>query len=164
MRLYVMRHGDALRPMTGPRFLSDKGVKQAEAAGLFLRRVREVPDMIVHSTLARSKQTAEFVARMADVGDCCLKKFEHIEPEDSPEEFIEAIMPEFGPSCESILVVGHDPFVSSLASLLLVNTRAAVSFRFDTGALFCAESTRSGIIWTPRLFLTSGQLALLAEG
>ena len=57
-----MRHGDALKSGSDlNRPLSEKGVSEGEAAGEFLRFVGEFPDLILHSTLLRSKQTAERV-------------------------------------------------------------------------------------------------------
>ena len=57
-----MRHGNALAgDPDHVRELSDRGVREAKAAGEFLRSIDEVPDVILHSTLRRSRETAEYV-------------------------------------------------------------------------------------------------------
>ncbi|MDL2264694.1 histidine phosphatase family protein, partial [Synergistaceae bacterium OttesenSCG-928-I11] len=65
MKLCLMRHGDAVGGFDdAARPLSAQGLLEAENAGRFLARIREVPDVICHSPLLRSRQTAEVVARV----------------------------------------------------------------------------------------------------
>ncbi|MDR1510618.1 MAG: histidine phosphatase family protein [Synergistaceae bacterium] len=154
MRLYLMRHGDAIKPAAAfaQRPLSDKGEREADAAGAFLLVAREMPDTIFHSTQLRSRMTAERVmAGLAAAGDI-LKKREDLEEDSSPEEFISSVVSEFGKTDRKIMAVGHNPFVTRLASLLLLGFSSAIG-EFKTGALLAFDSIASGRAWEVRFYM-----------
>jgi phosphohistidine phosphatase SixA len=146
---------DSIRP------LSEKGAAEAEAAGLFLLRTGEVPNVIIHSTLLRSGLTAECVAASSGAGDV-LEQWRGLEPYDSPVDFLADLQSTFGASERNILVVGHQPFVSEFASLLLTRSEAAVSLKFTTGSLCGMKSEGMGKFWTLRFHITSKHLLSLA--
>ena len=149
MKIILMRHGNALKG--GPdhaRALSEKGVREAKAAGVFLRSIGEMPDVILHSTLTRSRETAEYV--QAELGaDGLLRERRDLKPEDSPKNFYSGLLAEFDEYVGRdyrIMVVGHDPFISDLASLLLWHSRCELSF--GTGSMMEAEGFDPKAAWT----------------
>ena len=149
MKIILMRHGNALKG--GPdhaRALSEKGVREAKSAGAFLRTIGEMPDVILHSTLRRSRETAEYVE--AELGaNGLLRERPDLRPEDSPQDFYSGLINEFEEHAGSdyrIMVVGHDPFISDLASLLLWRSRCDLSF--GTGSMLEAEGCDPEATWT----------------
>ena len=148
MKIILMRHGNALQ--TSPdsaRPLSGKGVHEAEAAGGFLRSINEIPDVILHSSLLRSRETAEYVEKALGATGL-LRLNTGLKPEDSPRKFLSEALVEFAEYADSdytVMVVGHEPFISELASLLLWNSRCNLTF--DTGTLLKAESSNPEKEW-----------------
>jgi phosphohistidine phosphatase len=162
VRIYLMRHGDASSGVSDSiRPLSEQGVLEAEAAGRYLRKTGEMPDLIMHSTLFRSRRTAE-LARTAAGLDVPLRESENLAPEDSTEKFISEMVSEFVKTDKKILVVGHNPFISDLASLLLTRSKSALPIKFTTGSIFGADSISVGKLWTLRFYVPSKQMKALA--
>ena len=142
--MILMRHGDALKGgFDSERALSKKGMSEGKAAGAFLRSIEEFPDIILHSTLLRSKQTAEHVeAQLKKNG--LLQERRDLKPEDPPKDFLSDVLTEFDEYLGSdykIMVVGHNPFISDLAELL------GYPFPFTTGTLLGAESFAPKKTW-----------------
>ncbi|MDR1915336.1 MAG: histidine phosphatase family protein [Synergistaceae bacterium] len=158
MKLCLMRHGDAMSAINDSiRPLSDRGLIESEAAGVFLRKIDEVPDVIIYSTLLRSKLTAECVAASSGAGDV-LEQWRGLEPYDSPDCFLSDLQLTFGASERNILIVGHQPFISEFASLLLSRSGLDVSLKFTTGSLCGLKSEGLGKFWTLRFHITSKHL------
>ena len=149
MKIILMRHGNALSSEINPaRPLSEIGVSEAKAAGAFLHSIEEVPDVILHSTLLRSRETAEHVEKELKA-EGLLRERRDLKPGDSPKDFLSDILAEFGRYLGSdyrIMVVGHDPFISDLASLILWRSRCDLAF--GTGTLLEAESFGKETTWT----------------
>ena len=116
MHLWILRHGDALRP-TGTsdaeRALSPLGRQQARRIGTFLARQTPLPDTVMTSPFRRAVQTATTVA-----GQCA-----HL-PVESTDALISGASLEglyhFLASRKerSLLLVGHEPLMSTFASSL----------------------------------------------
>ena len=158
MKLYLMRHGDAVDGFDDvARPLSAQGLLEAENAGRFLARIREVPDAVCHSPLLRSRQTAEAVARVLALRDA-LRECAGIAPDDDPEYFAREPL-SFGQR-DGVLVVTHQPFVSELASLLLAGERG-VEMKFTTGSIAGFERHASYGCWTLRFHITAKAMARL---
>jgi phosphohistidine phosphatase SixA len=148
-----MRHGDAVKLATayGQRPLSEKGSREAGAAGVFLSMTGEAPDVIMHSAQLRSRMTAEQV--MAALGaDDILQKRGDLEEDSSAEGFISSVVSEFGGTDKKILAVGHNPFVSRLAQLL-TGLETSMIEEFKTGALLAVDSVAHGRAWTMRFYM-----------
>jgi phosphohistidine phosphatase len=121
MDLYLLRHGIAEDfSDTGhdrDRVLTEDGIEKTRAAGKALRKLEVEFDVIFASPFARAWQTAEIVAEQLDAQKA-------LEP-----------LPELGADCSagraleklknvtrkhrSPLVVGHEPILSELISLLI---------------------------------------------
>ena len=148
MKIILMRHGNALQGSPdSARPLSEKGTHEAAAAGNFLRSVNEIPNVILHSSLLRSRETAEYVEKALGATGL-LRLNTGLKPEDSPRKFLSEALAEFAEYADSdytIMVVGHEPFISELASFLLWSSRCNLAF--DTGTLLKAESCNPEKAW-----------------
>jgi len=126
IQLYLLRHADAGDPMSwtgddADRPLSTKGRRQARRLGNMLGHVGWKPDLMLTSPKVRAADTARIVGRAVDA---------------APEEE-RALASGFGladlgkvlaahPAAKRVVLVGHDPDFSELASTL---TGATIELR-----------------------------------
>ena len=118
MRIYLTRHGDAVPEEDAgsdrDRWLSARGREAALVLGRLLREQRIEPDLILCSPLPRAAQTAELLAQALDyIG--VIRSLRSLEPAAQPRVAAAAIMEAGG----SVIVVGHEPAISSLGAFLL---------------------------------------------
>jgi phosphohistidine phosphatase len=117
MQLYLIRHAHAVDADEDPeRPLSKRGSDQVANLGGFLRRSDLFqPEEFWHSPLLRSRETAEQLARRMRL-EVPHTQMPDLEPEDDPRAAarrIKAIN-------HSLAIVGHEPHLSMLATLLVV--------------------------------------------
>jgi phosphohistidine phosphatase SixA len=173
MKLFIMRHGDAVKPVVAyaNRPLTEKGKFEAAAAGVFLKMTGEIPDVIMHSSQLRGRMTAECLAlslgasftENAERAENA-KKFlallaprDDLEEDSPPEEFLASVVSEFGKTDKTILAIGHIPFVERLASLLLAS-RLTLTDTFGTCDLMAFNAAGGGRTWTLRFYMPSKRL------
>jgi phosphohistidine phosphatase len=137
MRLYIMRHGeavqagaDAIRPLT------PKGRADAVKVAKFLLDSGSPVDAIWHSTKARAIETATFIDRTFGQR-VPLETRSDLNPDDSVEKFFDNLQEE-GP--ENLLIVGHIPFVESLISFFVTGGECS-PVAFKTATLVALEGT-----------------------
>ncbi|MDR1875834.1 MAG: phosphohistidine phosphatase SixA [Synergistaceae bacterium] len=150
MKLYLVRHGDAI-PMESDerRPLSVQGRAESENVGHFLKRTMVKPHLICHSTLLRSAETAALIAGVLGCPQC-LREQEGLLPDDDTDSWAE----ELGTMVENCVLVGHLPFLSALASNLLTGSEDDLSLKFPSGSVLCLEREGYGG-WTLRYFVTA---------
>ena len=126
LQLYLLRHADAGDPTAWPgddaeRPLSPKGRRQARRLGSMLADIGWKPDLILTSPKVRAAQTARLVGRAVDV-----------QPDDETRLASGFEVSDIGPmlaahpEARRVVLVGHDPDFSSVASSL---TGAAIELR-----------------------------------
>ena len=124
MRVYLVRHGDAVSAEVNPhRPLSSSGRAQvAELAELAQSRGVEVEELC-HSGILRAQETAEILAAYLKPPRG-LRPMTGLLPEDDPDLAKAAIEAAEQP----IMLVGHLPYMSRLAELLVKGdaARAAI--------------------------------------
>ncbi len=144
MKLYLVRHAHALSDAEDPtRPLSAKG---REAAQLMARWLREHAPLDVvevwHSPLVRARETAELLAEGLRL-KAPLREVAGLLPEDLPAPMAAAL----GRHGDSLMIVGHEPFLSTLAGQLLgVPDGGGIEFR--KGAVICLERIVRGAPWS----------------
>lgn len=123
MDLYILRHAiavergtpgyedDSQRPLTG------KGAKKMRLVAEGMLALDLSFDIILSSPFLRAKQTAEIVAEVFDAAKK-LKFSEHLEVGGDAEALIKEINDKYGKH-SSIIIVGHEPHLSSLISILI---------------------------------------------
>ncbi len=120
MWVHLLRHGIAIDPTdpacpTDPeRFLTEKGRGRTELAARGLRRVIELPTLILASPYVRARQTAE-IALTAFGTEIPLEITDALVPMADPSKLVEVLR---GRSEASILCVGHAPNLDLVAALL----------------------------------------------
>lgn len=136
MQLLVIRHAiaedretfartgldDAQRPLT------DDGRERMELATAGLRVLVGKLDLIAASPLTRARETAEIVA--AAYGGMPVETSVALSPGHKPEEIVDWLG--HHGTCERIAIVGHEPDLSDLVSVLLLDEGASF-FVFKKG-------------------------------
>lgn len=116
MMVYLVRHAHALdADEDAERPLSPKGREQVERLARFLRGTRAVEvEEVWHSPLVRARQTARLLAEGLGTR-APLSEVPGLEPEHD----VGAIAARLGAASRAVAVVGHEPHLGSLASLLI---------------------------------------------
>ena len=141
MRCYLVRHGDALSAHVDPqRPLSARGrAEVAELARLALCRKVEVVELR-HSGILRAQETAEILAGY-------LKPPGGVHPSAGllPEDDPAIAKAELEAVDQPILLVGHLPYMSRLAGLLVQGDAAQSIGEFSPATMLCF--TKIGARW-----------------
>ncbi len=123
MNLYLLRHGiavergtlgfeiDRLRPLT------EDGRAKMEQIATAMRVLGLKFDVILTSPFVRARQTAEITAATLSQTKR-LQQEPNLQADRSPQEFLAQLAAKFADQ-ENVLAVGHEPFLSALASTLL---------------------------------------------
>ena len=167
MNLYLLRHGIAVEPGS-PGFAKDADrplIPEGERKLFQITEAMEALDLafdlILSSPYLRARQTAEIVAEALDAR----KKLEFSDslvPGGSPRKLVE-LLNRLQPIPESVLLVGHEPYLSGLISLL-VSGDATVAVVMKKGGLckLSVESLKHGRCAALEWLLTPKQMALMA--
>jgi phosphohistidine phosphatase len=122
MEIFLLRHGLAVERGT-PGFKDDslrplvpKGKKQLKKVSRAMAEMDLEFDLILASPFLRAKETAIIVA----AGLKCLKRMKlsnTLEPEKDPQLVVRELQ-KLKSAPEKVLLVGHEPYLSRLVSLL----------------------------------------------
>ena len=157
MRLYLVRHGEALDEAVDPeRPLSQRGVQEVALTGHFLKEIGAKPRVVICSEKLRARQTAERL--LQEMGQ--KEKIEQrkgLAPKDNPEPFAE----ELGLFSSDLLIAGHSPFLPRLAAQLLCGKADPEIFTLPPGGLLCLEREGRGS-WRLALSISPSDLAELS--
>jgi len=168
MNIYILRHGVAVEPGT-PGFENDserplipKGERRLRSAAAAMEKLELSFDLILSSPFLRARQTAEIVA-----GELKLKKQLKLSDELAPGGSFKALIQklnELKPPPENILLVGHEPYLSRLISLLVSGDADAAAIEMKKGGLCKLETAelRPGQCARLAWLLTPGQMELMA--
>ena len=132
MEIYLVQHGEANNDEE--KALSDKGRREVEKVAKSLSKAGVKPAFIMHSNKLRAKQTAEvFSSILRPHGG--IREMLGLAPTDSPrmaKEFLETAR-------EPVMLVGHLPNLSKLASMLLGGDPEIETVVFRMGGVVCFE-------------------------
>jgi phosphohistidine phosphatase len=139
MMLYIMRHGLADEPTPkgddSARRLTSKGVDKIRKAADGMRATGLAFNAILTSPITRAMQTAEIVA--SEIGGAKPRAVPELSTGASPTGALEALIKLRLP--ESVLVVGHEPTLSRLASLMLTGSSESVGIKLKQGGVIALE-------------------------
>ena len=167
MNLFILRHGIAVDPgMHGyendsERPLIPKGERRLREAAAAMKKLELSFDLILSSPFIRAKQTAEIVDE-----ELKLKKqlefSDELAPGGSSKTLIQKLSG-WEPAPENVLLVGHEPSLSRLISLL-VSGGANAAIEMKKGGLCKLETTelRHGQCARLAWLLTPAQMELMA--
>ena len=162
MFVYFLRHGDAIQSPAmhdSERPLSPLGIRQASAAGAFLKALNVYPDLIYSSPLLRAQQTAEEVRICLGVDKVHATEF--LIPGTRKEQLFDQLNQS---KSKSLLLVGHEPHLGESISLLVTGHEGLfVEVRkCSLASVLVSESVRKGHALLQWL-LTVEQMQLLVS-
>lgn len=143
MTLYLIRHGEAKSKEEDPeRGLTDVGAANARKAGNFLKKVlsQSKHASIWHSGKKRAEQTAQIAA----------ETLKHDVPVETraglaPNDDISIIKKEIETvRLDSLVIVGHLPHLSRLASALLTGDQEREIIHFQNVCIVCLAAEGGG--------------------
>lgn len=134
MPIYLVQHGKSRPKAVDPgQPLSPEG--QAD-----VRRIAEVAkaygvtvSRILHSGKTRARETAEILAEFLAPGGS-VSAAPGLNPLDDPAGYIERADP-----ADSVMLVGHLPFMEKLAAGLVTGNTGRPIFRFQNGGIVCLD-------------------------
>ena len=147
MKLYLVRHGDALPEELDPeRPLSEQGQKEIDRlAEILVQRGLSV-GTILHSGKTRAAQTAERLAAKLLPAQGVLAS-DNLAPLDPVRPMADRITA----MADDTMIVGHLPFLGKLVSLLVAGKEDSNAVNFKSGGLVClkrGENRNWTIDWT----------------
>jgi phosphohistidine phosphatase len=165
MNLYILRHGIAVehgaagyenddeRPLTG------KGERKMRAIAEAIEALCISFDSILSSPLVRARQTAEIVAESLK----CKKRLEltdTLSPQHNAKPLIEYLQEQR--AVDDVMLVGHEPFLSQLISLLVSgDTESSVLLKKGGFCKLSTEHLKHGKCATLEWLLTPRQMELM---
>jgi phosphohistidine phosphatase len=170
MDLYLMRHGIAVPREEHPamadaeRPLTEEGVRKTGQVADGLAQLGTRCDRIFTSPLVRARQTAEIAARAIGSPDR-IEAWAELGAEGSNEALLRRLQRTAQRErLKAVLLVGHEPQLSELTSMLLSGT-GTLSVDFKKAAVCCLQMGPA-LKWgqaTLRWFLTPAHLRLLGD-
>lgn len=146
MNLYLVQHGEAKSKTEDPtRSLSDRGAELVRRITVWSAHAQLPVDQIRHSSKKRAKQTAElFAEQLKPAGG--VVAISGIGPTDDVHPIASALDLEE----QTIMLVGHLPFLSRLASQLVIGDPDKHILRFCNAGIVCLSRDEGKwlISWT----------------
>ena len=163
MNLYILRHGIAADrgfeyPSDDLRPLTSKGINRMRREAKGMDAIGVAPDLIISSTLVRAIETAEIVQQGLSVPPRMITS-EALVPSAHPSRIVQDLV-DSHTVLDSVMVVGHEPHMSSLVSYILTG-RISWLIDMKKGALCSIDLSPSGrgqLLWA----LAPRQLRALA--
>jgi len=138
LKLYLVQHAEAKQEEEDPaRPLSEKGLKDLDKMLNFLKGKGIEVSKIFHSGKLRAKQTAEKLKKAFNPTDGIIET-EGLLPMDDPKIWVGKLDEEIN----DIVIIGHLPHLSKLASTLLKGDTSRETIRFRMGGVICIEKNQ----------------------
>jgi phosphohistidine phosphatase len=167
MDLYLLRHGIAEELSSSDRKPDSERVLTAEGARKMRRIAKGMKatglsfDLILSSPLPRARQTAEIAAQAYGLRRS-VEMTPNLAPQGDPRRLMDELN-ERRARCKTVLLVGHEPYLSRLISQLVAGDDS-LSLELKKGGLgrLSARKLRYGRCATLNFLLTPRQLRSLA--
>lgn len=164
MKLLILRHAIAVeRPewkgSDAERPLTDKGRHKMKAAAEGMKSFGLTFDWILSSPFRRAFDTAEIVTKIYK----CPKKLRTtrtLAPEGDPKTLVRHLALDFK-AWETVMLVGHEPYLSNLIGTLLAGSPVAMDFKKGGLCLLKADALTLGPCATLEWMLTPKLLRAL---
>jgi phosphohistidine phosphatase len=139
MKAFLVRHSHALADIDDPRRgLSAQGREITREVAGFLKSSGTLSSVraVWHSPLARARETAEMLIKELGL-DVLLIEAPGLLPGDDPS----AVADRLDSASDSVMIVGHEPQLSALATMLVRGKTKPVAFEFKKTAVVALERT-----------------------
>jgi phosphohistidine phosphatase len=137
MKLYLVQHAKAASKDIDPdRSLTEEGLRDIQKVAAFIKPLALSADYLWHSGKKRAQQTAGILAEVITIN------IEHTAREGlAPNDDVKVIENEIMSLKQDIMIVGHLPFLSKLASLLLTGIDSSGTVAFKNAGIVCLNYT-----------------------
>ena len=146
MKLYLVQHAKAKSKEQDPeRPLSQEGRQEIQKIASFIKPLNLTVDYLWHSGKTRAAETADALAEVIHIS-----KEQSVQKGLGPNDDVAAIREKITAGAMDIMIVGHLPFLSKLASLLLTGDESADTAAFKNAgivSLSCRETDSWQIDW-----------------
>jgi phosphohistidine phosphatase len=146
MKLYLVQHAKAVpKKLDTERPLTKEGIDEIRNVAQFLKPLTLRVDYLWYSSKKRAAQTADILAEVVAVS-----KERTMRNDLGPNDDVTTITSELASNTKDIMIVGHLPFLSKLASLLLTGSELTDIVEFKNAAVVCldrSEENRWQIEW-----------------
>lgn len=167
MDLYILRHAIA-QERTAPGIKSDfdrpltpEGEQKLRRVTKAMRNLELSFDLILSSPYVRARETAELVAAAFGISKN-LKLRDNLGADGNPREFV-AELAVWQPTPQTVLVVGHEPYLSTMATLLLTGAlKSCITLKKAGLCKLSIESLRVGRCARLEWLLTPRQMLLMS--
>lgn len=166
MTLYILRHGIAVEPGTtgyekdADRPLTPEGERKLGQIAEAMKALELTFDLILSSPYLRARQTAEIVAEAFQARKK-LQFSSSLACGGDTKELV-SYLNRLRPYPEHVLLVGHEPYLSGLISLLVAdNTTSTVVMKKGGLCKLSIESLKHGRCAALAWLLTPKQMALM---
>ncbi len=133
MRVYLVQHAKAASKQVDPeRALTEKGLCEIRKVAAFIKPLNWCVDYLWHSGKRRAEQTAEILAEVVRINEAKIAR-DGLGPNDD----VTVLRDELVSLGRDVMIVGHLPFLSKLASLLLAGSESAGTVAFKQGGIAC---------------------------
>ncbi|MHC4462741.1 MAG: phosphohistidine phosphatase SixA [Planctomycetota bacterium] len=140
MELYLVQHAKAASKQIDPqRPLTEEGCRDIQKVAAFIKPLTLFVDYLWHSGKKRAEQTAEVLAEAIKVKEGTI-----VHEGLGPNDDVTALKNELIMRQQDIMIVGHLPFLSKLASLLLSGDESANTVAFKNGGIVCLSRSEAG--------------------
>ncbi|MGH8021642.1 MAG: phosphohistidine phosphatase SixA [Opitutaceae bacterium] len=156
--LYLMRHAHAVADEEdSTRSLSEQGREQSRAMAGFLQRAGGFNvERVWHSPLARARETADVFCDKLRL-EATRREIDGLLPADD----VRGVARRLSGFGYPLLIVGHEPHLGRLASMLVCGTVDVELVDFKKAGILCLEreATKSQtILWRVRWYVTPSLL------
>ena len=150
MNLYLVRHGEAKPEEVDPeRPLTENGYSDIRRVAAYAEEhLGTKVDQVLHSGKTRARQTAEVLAEAVATASA-VQMGEGLDPMANPQIW----RGKLAQVKEDLMLVGHLPYMTSLASLLLCGDENLPVIAFQTGSVLCLQRVEPGV-WSVRWMVT----------
>jgi len=141
MRLYLVQHGVAASKETDPqRPLTNEGINQTQKIAEFIKPLNLSVEYLWHSEKKRAIQTADILSEVVKVNKERIARSD-IDPNDDVSPIADELFAKEG----DVVIVGHLPFLSKLASLILADSEDINVIEFHKSGIVCLQRTEQKV-------------------
>jgi len=135
IKICLVQHGNMVsKEINSESPLSDKGREEVEKIAAFLKKIRFNTSAILHSDKLRAIQTAQILHAKIKASQGMVEKTNL-----APNDPIEPLWYKMMKTQNDLMIVGHLPFLSRLASRLLSGKSEQNLIAFKQGGVVCIE-------------------------